>query len=788
MRLLLMLTVAGVTAMSAIAAYVVIVVYPEMPNVASLADYRPTEPLRIYSADNALLAEYGIEKRRPLKYDEIPACLRNALLATEDVHFFEHDGIDLPGLVRATLVNVFRGEKSQGGSTITMQLARNFFLTRQKTYARKLYEILLALKIERALSKPQILTLYMNQIYLGERAYGFGAAAKVYYAKTVDELTLDECAMLAGLPKAPATYNPIVNPGGARERQVVVLNRMQSAGFISHDDYLRAVHAPVFSAPQRSEPSVPASSVSETVRQLIVNEFGDEAYESGLRVWTTIVSDKQRAAADAVQASVDAYQDRQAYAGPEAKLPQALMATFDAGRGITPKLASFLESRPDFADTDVAVVGAVGAVNVSAYLASGEKVSVALPGVGRQRALARSRVRARPIEVGDIVRIRRLPNGARKLVSLPAVQASLIAIAPDDGAILAMVGDNGVSGQHFNRVIQASRQPGSAFKPFLYAAALADGYGPTTAVFDLPIEVTPAPGAPVWRPRADGRALGEITLSTALARSRNFVAVRLAQAVGLQRAQAFIVRNFGFRDAMIPANLPMALGAGAVTPLEMAVGYAVFANGGYRVSPYLIARIVDASGAERFRAKPQRARVIDPSVSYLMSGMLREVAQRGTASATRSLKRQDIGGKTGTTNDYRDGWFAGYQKTIATVAWMGFDAPRSLGPGEWASKTALPMWIHFMGKALSGVPEAELTPPDDIVDVDDIPYDKAHTPGHGFVERLTQNGDVERTGSVASAPLAQPSPPASSAAAHAGAVADVSSQERQRILQYFLQP
>ncbi|WP_246179370.1 penicillin-binding protein 1A [Pandoraea aquatica] len=677
--------VAGVSCVGAIAAYIVVVVYPELPNVASLAEYRPTEPMRIYSANGELLAEYGIEKRIPLKYEEIPARLRNALLATEDVHFFEHEGVDFPGLARATFVNVMHGGKAQGASTITMQLARNFFLTRQKTYARKLYEILLAIKIEKALTKPQILTLYMNQVYLGERAYGFAAAARVYYEKAVGDLTLDECAMLAGLPKAPAALNPIVNPAGARERQLAVLARMQSAGVVTHEEYALAVKAPAFMPPERSRPNVPASSVNETVRRLMVSAFGDDAYESGLHVWTTIDPEKQRAAAQSVADGVKAYE-------------------------------------------------------------------------------------------------RRHPRW-------PGVQAALVAVAPEDGAILAMVGDNGVSGQHFNRVTQISRQPGSAFKPFLYAAALADGYGPTTAVYDVPVVIRPAPDAPIWRPKPDGRELGEIPLGTALTRSRNFVAIRLAQAVGPQRAKDYIVRNFGFREAMIPANLPMALGAGAVSPLEMAVGYSVFANGGYRVSPYLIAKVVDSSGAVQYEAKPQRARVIDESVSYLMSGMLRQVAQRGTASATRVLKRNDLAGKTGTTNDYRDGWFGGFQNTIAAVAWMGFDSPRSLGPGEWGSKTALPMWIDFMGRVLTDVPEADLVPPQSIVEIDGVPYARGSTPGHGFVEKLSEDGDVVRRED------ASPEHPPE-AASHADAAErtpvsrppETASQERQRILQYFLQP
>lgn len=781
--------VAGITAFGALAAYVIVVVYPELPPVAVLGEYRPAQPLRIYSADNQLLAEYGIEKRIPLTYDQIPAHLRDALLATEDADFFAHGGVDFPGLIRASLANAMHGGKAQGGSTITMQLARNFFLTRKKTYARKLYEILLAIKIERTLSKPQILTLYMNQIYLGERAYGFGAAARVYYGKPVEALTLDECAMLAGLPKAPAAFNPIVDPARARTRQLYVLGRMLQAGVISREDFAAASAAPPFSPRVATGRDIPADAVTETVRQMIVKDYGDEAYELGLRVWTTVDTQRQRAAADAVLRGVEAYQARQPYPGAETRVPEDLRAQLDLRAGLTPALAAYLKQRPDYPGLSV---GVVAHVDGAAKGANAGRATVLLED-GQHATVAQASAKQR-VHLGDVVRVRTLANGTSQLSAMPTVQAALISISPEDGAILAMIGDNGMSGQHLNHATQAWRQPGSAFKPFLYAAAIAKGYGPSTQVFDLPLEIRPAPGAPIWRPKAGGAPLGELSLQTALAKSRNLVAIRLVQAIGPAYARDFAVQTFGFDKNKIPANLPMALGAGAVTPLQMAVGYAVFANGGERVAPYLVSRIVDSRGAELFHVRPERVRVMSPATSYLTSQMLREVVQHGTASATRVLGRSDIGGKTGTTNDYRDGWFAGFQPSAATVVWMGHDTPRSLGRSEWASRTALPVWIDYMKQALDGVPQATITVPDDITVADDVAYDKAFRPGNGFVEKLSPDGVAVSQPAGGDEDESDDAGAATAAAAGStngqkrGAPSDATAakSERDRILQYFI--
>ncbi|MEX3527238.1 MAG: transglycosylase domain-containing protein [Burkholderia sp.] len=561
----------------------------------------------------------------------IPLRARQARLAAEDAGFYEHPGVDVGGLLRAVFVDALRGGKAQGGRTITMQLARNFFLSRHKTFARKLYEVLLAIKLERSLPKDRILQLYMNQIYLGERSYGFGAAARTYYGRDLADLTVAQTAMLAGLPKAPSAYNPISDPERAQARQRYVLARMREVGYLSPAEYRAALDEPPYQRPEPRRDSVPARSVSELVRQMMVERYGEAAYEAGFRVTTTVALGQQRAAFEAVRHGAEAYQQRHAYAGPEASVAVPVLVDGQ----LSEAAAQALKQRPEADGLASAVVIGATASRLDLVRADGERL---------------------PLE-----------------------------------------------------------------SPASYA------------------------GGPVWRPRESGVLLGPITLREGLARSKNLVAVRVLRAIEPAYAKDYIVGTFGLRADLIVPNLPMALGAGAVTPLQMATGYVSFANGGFRVQPYLIAKIQDAAGQVLFEAAPARAgagapRVISAANSYLMTDMLRRAVMHGTGAATNVLKRGDLAGKTGTTNRYRDGWFAGYQRQLATVVWMGFDTPASMGPRAYGARNALPIWIEFMGHALAGVPEAIEPLPEDVALIDGEPYDKAFLPGQGFVAALDARG------------------------------------------------
>lgn len=737
------LLVAGAVSVIAVATYVTVVLYPSLPPVSSLGDYRPVEPLRIYSSDNHLLAEYGIERRIPLELSQIPIQVRQALLATEDSGFYEHDGVDFGGLLRAVFIDVVRGGKAQGGSTITMQLARNFFLSRNKTFARKLYEILLAIKIERHLSKDQILQLYMNQIYLGERSYGFGAAALTYFGQDVDKLTIGQAAMLAGLPKAPSTFNPINDPTRAQARQRFVLSRMRDVGFLSDAQYETALSEPAYVRPPQRQDLVPADSVSELVRKLMFERYGEASYESGFKVTTTVSLDDQVAAFDAVRRGIDAYQFRHPYVGPEGHVSPPVVVN-----GALTKVAlDAMRERPTAYGMPCAVVLSASATKIEAVLLGGDRITM----TGKDLAFLESQgtgtkaAKVNRPRSGDLIRVFQTPDGQWSITQLPTIQAALVALSPKDGAIRALVGGNGVSTNQLNHVTQAWRQPGSSFKGFLYSAALSRGFGPTTIVDDLPVKI-PATysGGKTWRPRESGVPLGPISLREGVARSKNFVAIRVLSAISPEYAKDYVVRTFGLRADLIPANLPMALGAGAMTPLQMVSGYAIFANGGFRVQPYIISHIEDGEGKVVFKAAPQRAgesapRAISGANSYLMNDLLHNAAAYGTAAATNALQRSDISGKTGTTNQYRDGWFVGYQPQLAAVTWMGYDAPKSMGPGEWGSRNALPIWIDFMRHALADVPEQPLPAPPDISVVDGVAYDSQFMPGQGFVAQVEEH-------------------------------------------------
>jgi len=739
------LLVAAMVATAAVGAYLALVVYPALPAVGDLAAYVAPEPLRIYSADGSLLGEYGIERRISLKLGDMPDVLKLALLAAEDGRFYEHDGVDVPGMLRAAVANFAAGGKRQGASTITMQLARNFYLSNEKTYTRKLVEVLLALKIEAALPKDEILQLYMNQIYLGRRAYGFGAAAQAYFGTDVRHLTLGQAALLAGLPKAPSSFNPIANPERAAVRRRYVLGRMLDLHFITPEEFDAALAEPPYQPPAPGVDNSPAGMVAETVRRLLYDEYGDRIYESGMRVWTTVDMKDQQAAYAAVLKGVQAYTHRHPYAGPEGSAPpQALRAALAKDDG---PATAYLASLPRAPGQMAALVLRYADKSAALLAADGRRLDVS----GKGLAFVRTRVARGPaLKPGDLVRLRQDAPDA-EIVQFPQVQAALVAVSPADGAIRALVSGNGTGADQLNRVTQSWRQPGSAFKPFVYAAALAKGMGPATLADDTPLEIaSPSARGAVWRPKESGALLGRITLREAVVHSKNLVALRVLQDIGPAYAKRYAVDAFGFDADRIPANLPMALGAGEVTPLQLAAGYAILANGGYKVDPYLIQRITDASGKERFRATPRVAsrdatQVISTADSYLVADMLRSAAQRGTGSATNALKRRDIAGKTGTTNAYRDGWFAGFQPDLATVAWMGFDAPRSMGPREYGSRNALPIWVDFMRAALATVKESPVAAPAGITLIDGEPYDDAHLPGSGFIDHI---GDALPPGAV----------------------------------------
>lgn len=694
------LGLATLAAMSALA-------WPNLPSLESLTDYRPRIPLRVFTSDGHLLGEFGEERRSLVAITDVPPALKQAILAAEDERFYEHPGIDLIGIARAAAANLTSGGRAQGASTITMQVARNFFLSREKTYNRKLYEILLALKIERNLTKDQILELYINQIYLGQRAYGFSAAARTYFGKPLAEINIAEAAMLAGLPKAPSAYNPVVNPSRAKQRQQYVLRRMVEAGFIdeaTHQDALQA-RLGTQTAAARSNALLHGDYVAEMARQIAVEQFGEEAYQLGIRIVTTITRADQEAAYAALRKGVMDYDRRHGYRGPERYLELA------TGTVDNEALDDAIAEAGDFDDLLAAVVLEASPKQVKAYRngstveISGDGLRLATPMLGDKAP------QARRIRRGAVVRIRDTGDKGWELVQLPEIQSALVSIDPRTGAVRALVGGFDFNRNKFNHVTQAQRQPGSSFKPFIYSAALERGFGPASLVEDEPLYFPAGvTGGQAWEPKNyDGKFSGLMTVRDALARSKNMVSIRLLQSITPEYAQDYVGR-FGFDPARHPPYLTMALGAGSVTPWEMASGYAVFANGGYRVDPYVVKEIHDSNGKLIARIDPPVAgesapRVIDPRNAWLMDSMMQDVVRRGTAGRARALGRNDLAGKTGTTNDYLDAWFCGYSPDVVAVAWMGFSQPRNMGRGETGGVTALPIWVNYMRTALHDLPE-----------------------------------------------------------------------------------
>ena len=680
----MVLLAAGLFCLLMVVGVAMVTAYPNLPDISDLADYKPKLPLRVFTADGQLMGEFGEERRNLTPIEEIPQIMKDAVLSIEDNRFYDHGGVDYVGILRAGIANIGR-LKSQGASTITMQVARNVYLSSEKTYTRKIYEILLTYKLEHLLTKDQILEIYMNQIFLGNRAYGFASAAESYFGKSLKDITIAEAAMLAGLPKAPSAFNPIVNPKRARSRQLYIIERMEENGYITAREATQAKAEPLALKTASNKKTLHAEFVAETVRQMVFAQYGQDTYTRGLNVYTTIDSQEQMAAYQALRQGLMDYERRQIYRGPEKfiTLPN------------DPKLAEdlideTLEDHPDNGDVMSAVVLEASRKKVLVVRQNSEQITITGAGLNPvESVLSDKAPAAKRIRKGAVVRIVQLPKGQWEITQLPEVEGALVALTPQTGAIRALVGGFDFAKNKFNHVTQAWRQPGSSFKPFVYSAALEKGLSPATMVNDEPLffdgGVT---GGQPWEPKNyDGKFDGPMSLRTALAKSKNMVSIRVLQSVGPRPAQEWVTR-FGFDADKHPPYLTMALGAGSVTVMQMATGYSVFANGGYLVSPHLINRITDYKDRLLVDSPPVEIndasqRVIPQRNAFVMTSMMQEVTRSGTAArAQASLKRSDIFGKTGTTNDAMDAWFAGYHPQLAAVVWIGYDTPRKLGDRE----------------------------------------------------------------------------------------------------------
>jgi penicillin-binding protein 1A len=713
---------AGLAAVGILAAALVIALaYPNLPSLEALTAYQPKIPLRIYTADGVLMGEFGEERRAVVAIGDVPAELKNAIIAAEDERFYQHPGIDYVGVMRAAYANLVAGGRRQGASTITMQVARNFFLSSEKTLTRKLYEALLAFKIEHSLNKEQILELYVNQIYLGQRAYGFGAASQIYYNKPLNQLTLAESAMLAGLPKAPSLDNPIANPQRAKRRQQYVLRRMADLGYITAAQHDEAVKAPVRARREVNDYSIHAEFAAEMVRQALADQYPEEVYTRGFRVYTTLRKADQEAAYASLRKGVLEYDRQHGYRNPEGfvELPGSVGDDdFD----------ELLADHPDSDDLLAAIVLAADTKHVQVALRTGEKIDVSGEGLRfAARGLDAKTTPQKRIRRGAIVRLQREGKNWQ-LVQLPEVESAFIAMDPQDGAVRALVGGFDFNRNKFNHVTQAWRQPGSSFKPFIYSASLEKGFTAATVIPDEPVVLeAEETGSQRWEPKNyDGRFEGPMRLRTALAKSKNMVSIRVLEAIGPKYAQDYVTR-FGFEPERHPPYLTMALGAGSVTAWQMARAYAVFANGGFLVQPYFIQKMVDDRGNPLALAQPKRAgdetlRVIDARNAFVMDNMMQDVTRIGTGARAARLGRSDLAGKTGTTNEFVDAWFAGYNPRLVAIAWVGFDQPKTLGRNQTGGVVALPIWVGYMEKALHGAPEISREVPDGVVMVPTGPY------------------------------------------------------------------
>jgi len=701
----------------ALAGLAAALIYPNLPPLEALTDYKPRQPLRVYTADGALIAEFGEERRAFVAINKVPKHMKQAIIAAEDERFYRHGGVDTLGILRAASANLLSGGAKEGASTITMQVARNFFLSNEKTLTRKLSEAMLAIKIEHNLSKDKILELYINQIYLGQRAYGFEAAARTYFGKPMSDLNLPEIAMLAGLPKAPSKYNPVVNFPRAKARQQYVLGRMRTLKFIDEREYQRAIDHKLIVREARPPVDVVADFAAEMVRQTLFEKYGELIYSSGYKAVTTLLRGHQEAANRALWRGVSDYDHRHGYRGPEKKtnLPSN-PAEYDSF------IAETLDDVDSVNDMVPAVVIESTAKKIRAQFRDGSHAEVTGASL-KWLADWVANGKGRRLAPGSVIRLQQTTNDKKpwRLVQLPEVEGALVAVNPMNGSITALVGGFDFGRNKFNHVTQAWRQPGSSFKPFIYSAALDKGYTPATLIQDAPLTLTAdEAGGTVWQPKNyDGNYAGPVRMRSALTKSLNLVSIRILQAIGPYYARDYI-RRFGFDPARHPPYLTMALGAGSVTPLQMASAYGVFANGGFGVKPYLIDKVYDGSNHLLMQATPQKVggaapRVIDPRNAFLMTNMMQDVVRYGTAARAAELKRTDIAGKTGTTNDSRDGWFAGYNPGLVAIAWLGFDQPRSLGRGETGAQAALPIWINFMAQALKKVPQNGFAVPSGLV-------------------------------------------------------------------------
>jgi len=768
-RWMMGLAVAGAACLAIVIAIALAVAFPNLPDVSALSDYRPILPLRVFSADGLLIGEFGEERRKLTRLKDMPQVMTDAVLAIEDTRFYEHGGVDYKGMVRAALANL-GNFKSQGASTITMQVARNVYLSSEKTYTRKIYEVLLTFKLEHLLSKDQILEIYMNQIFLGNRSFGFAAASEAYFDKPLKDITVAEAAMLAGLPKAPGTNNPIKNPKRARARQLTVIDRMEETGFITAQQAETARNEKLKLKGGSDAVKVHAEYVAETVRQLVFSQYGNETYTRGLNVYTTIKSADQDAAYKALRRGIMDFERRQIYRGPE----QFIDLPTSGQQAVEDAIDEALDAHPDNGDVMSAVILEVNAKLIKAIRQNGETLEITGEGLEPARSglsdKAPPNIKLRP---GAVIRVARTSKGGWEITQLPEVEGAFVAMDPRDGAIKAMIGGFDYEKNKFNHVTQAWRQPGSSFKPFIYSAALEKGFTPATVINDAPLffDSGVTGGAP-WEPKNyDGKFEGPMTLRTGLAKSKNMISIRVLQAVGTQYARDWAMR-FGFdADKNLP-YLTLALGAGSVTPMQMVGAYAVFANGGYRVNPWLISKVTEQTGKVLMENKPQvpddSVRAIDPRNAFMMTSLLQEVTRSGTAArAQATLKRSDLFGKTGTTNDSMDAWFAGFQPSIVAITWMGYDTPRKLGSNSLATGggLSLPIWISFMEHALKGVPVMTYTPPEGVI----------NTGGEWYYSEFAYGKGVTSLGMEDATPAQAP----------VGTEATQPTEERNRILDLF---
>jgi penicillin-binding protein 1A len=699
--------------------FTALVIYSSLPSLDTLTDYRPKIPLRVYSDEGLLIGEFGAERRNVVKISEVPDLLKQAILAAEDDRFYEHSGVDYLGVLRAAYSNFSAGAVRQGASTITMQVARNFFLTREKTLTRKLSEALLAFKIEHNLSKDKILELYVNQIYLGQRSYGFSAASQTYFGKPLQEINMAEAAMLAGLPKAPSSYNPISNFKRAKSRQLYVLGRLHKLNHISSKELGNLAQQSILIKRPSTVFAMPADYVAEMVRQVIYDRFQEETYTKGIKVYTTIRRLDQEAAYNALRKNIIDYDKRHGYRGPEAHID-----LMKYGTNQEKTLDDALDEVSDSEDIYAGIVLSVKPSVVQVYRKGGEIIEVKGDGLKFAQKFLTGKKEAgkKNISPGALIRIQKdKKNNVWHIVQLPEIEAALVSLNPSDGAVHALIGGFDFHKNQFNHVTQAWRQPGSSFKPFIYSAALEKGFTPATIINDAPLSFSATQtGSRAWEPKNfDGKFEGPIRMRAALVKSKNLVSIRILQAIGIQYAQDYVTR-FGFDANRHPPFLPMALGSGSVTPMQMAAGYAVFANGGFRIAPYFIKSITDEKGniLEQFQPvtiSNGAKRVIDPRNAFIMTSMMQDVTNFGTAAKAKQLGRTDLAGKTGTTSNFVDAWFCGFQKDLVTIAWIGYDEPRSLGNNETGGRVALPIWMDYMGPVLKGIPMAEYKPPSGVV-------------------------------------------------------------------------